>query len=64
MVVSNSLAVLELAEVAIPIPENIPEWLTPIISIIPAQLFAYHLTLAKKYNPEAPRTISKITETR
>ena len=64
VVVSNSLAVLELAEVAIPIPENIPEWLTPIIGILPAQLFAYHLTLAKGYNPEAPRTIQKVTETR
>ena len=49
VVVSNSLAALELAEVSIPIPENTPEWLTPLISIIPAQLFAYHLTLAKKY---------------
>ncbi|OQX63839.1 MAG: glucosamine--fructose-6-phosphate aminotransferase [Anaerolinea sp. 4484_236] len=63
VVISNSLAALELAEVAIPIPENIPEWLTPLISIIPAQLFAYYLTLAKGYNPEKPRTISKITET-
>ncbi len=64
VVVSNSLAALELAEISIPIPENVPEWLTPLISIIPAQLFAYHLTLAKKYNPEEPRTIQKVTETR
>jgi len=64
VVVSNSLAALELAEIAIPIPENVPEWLTPLISIIPAQLFAYHLTLAKGYNPEKPRTIQKVTETR
>ena len=64
VVVSNSLAALEMAEIAIPIPENVPEWLTPLISIIPAQLFAYHLTLAKGYNPEEPRTIQKVTETR
>ncbi len=64
VLVSNSLAALELAENAIPIPENIPEWLSPIIGIIPAQLFAYHLTLAKGYNPEEPRTIQKVTETR
>ena len=63
VVVSNSLAALELAEIAIPIPENTPEWLTPLISIIPAQLFAYHLTLAKGYDPEQPRTITKVTET-
>ncbi|RUM46426.1 MAG: glucosamine--fructose-6-phosphate aminotransferase [Desulfocapsa sp.] len=63
VVVSNSLAALELAEFAMPIPESIPEWLTPLIGIMPSQLFAYHLTLAKGYNPEAPRTIQKVTET-
>ena len=64
VIVSNSLASLELAEIAIPIPENVPEWLSPLIGIIPAQLFTYHLTLAKGYNPEEPRTIQKVTETR
>ncbi len=64
VVISNSLAALELAEVAIPIPENVPEWLSPIISIIPAQLFAYYLTVVKGYDTEQPRTIKKITETR
>ena len=64
VVISNSLAALELAEVAIPIPDEMPEWLTPLIGIIPAQLFAYHLTMAKGYDPEQPRTIKKVTETR
>ncbi len=64
IVISNSLAALELAEVAIPIPEKVPEWLTPIVGIIPAQLFAYHQTLVKGYDTEKPRTISKVTETR
>ncbi len=32
--------------------------------IVPAQLFSYHLTLAKGYDPEKPRTITKVTETR
>ena len=64
VVISNSLAALELAEVAIPIPEQVPEWLSPIISIVPAQLFSYYLTLAKGYDTEQPRTIRKVTETR
>ncbi len=64
IIVSNSLAALELAEAAISIPERVPEWLTPLVGIIPAQLFAYYLTLAKGYDTEQPRTISKITETR
>lgn len=64
VVISNSLAALELAQVAIPIPEQVPEWLSPIISILPAQLFAYHLTKAKGYNTEQPRTLNKVTETK
>ena len=42
---------------------DIPEWLTPLIAIIAGQLFAYHLTLAKGYNAERPRSIRKVTET-
>lgn len=64
VVISNSLAALELAEVAIPIPEQVPEWLSPIISIVPTQLFSYYLTLAKGYDTEQPRTIRKVTETK
>jgi glucosamine--fructose-6-phosphate aminotransferase (isomerizing) len=42
----------------------LPDWLMPIVSIIPAQLFAYHLALARGGDPEKPRSISKITLTR
>ena len=64
VIISNNQKALEMAQVPISIPVDTPEWLSPLISIIPAQLFAYHLTLAKGYDPESPRTISKITETR
>jgi len=40
-----------------------PEWLSPLISIIPSQLFSYHLALAKGIDPASPRGIHKITET-
>ena len=45
------------------LPPDVPEWLRPISSIVPAQLFAYHLTLAKGLDPERPRNISKVTRT-
>ena len=64
VVVSNVHEALSLAEVPIDIPAETPEWLTPLIGIIPAQLFAYHLTIAKGFDTEKPRSISKITETR
>jgi len=63
VVISNQEAVLSLANTAIAIPADVPEWLTPLISILPAQLFAYHLTKARGYDTENPRTIHKITET-
>jgi len=34
-----------------------------LVSILLAQLFAYHLTIAKGYNTEQPRSIRKVTET-
>lgn len=40
------------------------EWLGPISAIIPGQLLAYHLAHARGHNPDAPRTISKVTLTR
>ncbi|MFM8322451.1 MAG: hypothetical protein ACKOC5_16180 [Chloroflexota bacterium] len=64
VVISNSAAALELAQSAIPLPAGVPEWLTPLVSIAPAQLFSLHLTQAKGYNTEAPRNIHKVTETR
>jgi glucosamine--fructose-6-phosphate aminotransferase (isomerizing) len=36
----------------------------PIVSIVPAQLFAYHLARARGLDPDAPRNISKVTLTR
>jgi glutamine---fructose-6-phosphate transaminase (isomerizing) len=63
VVISDDKRALSLARSPIPLPEGIPEWLTPIVSIVQAQLFAYHLTQAKDYNTERPRSIHKVTET-
>jgi glucosamine--fructose-6-phosphate aminotransferase (isomerizing) len=63
VVISNNQKALELAQSPIPLPVDIPEWLTPIIAIVAGQLFAYHLTVAKGYDTEKPRSIRKVTET-
>ncbi len=64
VVISNDAAALALAQVPIPVSPDVPEWLSPLVCILPAQLFAYHLTFAKGYNTEQPRTIHKVTETK
>jgi glucosamine--fructose-6-phosphate aminotransferase (isomerizing) len=63
VVISNDKKALSLAQVPLSIPADVPEWLSPLVSILPAQLFAYHLTLAKGFNTEQPRSIRKVTET-
>jgi len=64
LVISNAKKALSLAQVPFTIPAEMPEWLTPLVSILPAQLLAYHLTRAKGYSTEAPRSIRKVTETK
>jgi glutamine---fructose-6-phosphate transaminase (isomerizing) len=63
VVISDDAEVLALAQSAIQLPPQIPEWLTPLVDIIPAQLFACHLTQVKGYDTETPRSITKVTET-
>jgi glucosamine--fructose-6-phosphate aminotransferase (isomerizing) len=63
LVVSNEGSALALANTPVRLPERLPEWITPIPAIIPAQLFCYYLTRAKGYNTEGPRGLSKVTLT-
>ncbi|MBN1453936.1 MAG: SIS domain-containing protein [Anaerolineales bacterium] len=64
VVISNATEALAIAQVPFKIPAGVPEWLSPLVAIVSAQLFSYHLTLAKGYDADKPRTISKVTETR
>lgn len=63
LVISNRDESLKLATSPIRLPSDMPEWVSPIVSIIPAQLFSYYLTMAKGYDTEAPRGLRKVTET-
>ena len=46
-----------------PIPADIPEWLTPMVAIIPAQIFALRLAEAMGVDVDKPHGLSKVTET-
>jgi glutamine---fructose-6-phosphate transaminase (isomerizing) len=63
VLISDDADSLALAQSPIQLPPQIPEWLTPLVGIIPAQLFACHLTTVKGYDTEKPRNITKVTET-
>jgi len=62
VVVSNDEDALTLAKTPMPIPE-LEEWLSPMVSIIPAQVFTMHLTLARGLDTERPRGLHKVTRT-
>lgn len=63
LVIGSSDRALGLAQTPFTIP-SIPEWLSPVISVIPGQLFALGLSLARGYDVDHPRTLHKITSTR
>lgn len=50
-------------QTAITLPLSLEEVFTPIPYIIPAQLFAARLAEEKGFNPDQPRTLSKVTRT-
>ncbi len=63
LVVSDDAGARELDE-GLPLPAGVAGWLGPVVSIVPGQLYAYHLTRAKGLDTERPRSISKVTSTR
>lgn len=63
LVISNEERALKLAHTPISMPPEVPEWLTPIVSIVPAQLISYHLARAKGIDTENPRGLQKVTLT-
>jgi glucosamine--fructose-6-phosphate aminotransferase (isomerizing) len=62
--VSDDPETLALARMPLALPQPVPEWLSPLVAIIPGQLFAMHLTYAKDYDPDHPRGLRKVTETK
>lgn len=64
LVITNHPAVAGLTREAIVFEGEVDEWLTPIPIIVIAQLFAYHMTLVRGLDPEAPRGLRKVTRTR
>ena len=63
LIVSDDASLRARGTWSLPLPADLPEWLMPIVSIVPGQLHAMHLTMAKGRDPERPRSIRKVTLT-
>ena len=61
--VASGTAAAEIAEAAyrLPVPTPEPLLLSPLLSVVPGQLFARALARAKGLDPDAPRGLAKIT---
>ena len=60
--VSNVDSLLQLGRTQFPFPP-VPEWLSPLLAIVPGQLFALFLAAARDFDPDRPRGLRKVTET-
>ncbi len=63
LAITNDDEVGGLATRSIRLSSEIDEFLSPIPFIVPAQLFAAHLSEAKGLDPDEPRSLAKITKT-
>jgi glutamine---fructose-6-phosphate transaminase (isomerizing) len=63
LVITSDLDAARMCTRSIVMPREIDEFLAPIPYIVPGQLFAALLAEAKGLNPDAPRSLSKVTRT-
>lgn len=61
--ITNDPEIAKLSARCLMMPAEIDEFLSPIPFIVPAQLFAALLSEAKGLDPDAPRSLSKVTKT-
>jgi glucosamine--fructose-6-phosphate aminotransferase (isomerizing) len=64
IIISDRQSLLDEAITPLPLPEGVPEWLSPIVAVVPGQLFALYLTLVKGNDPDRPSGLQKVTITR
>jgi glucosamine--fructose-6-phosphate aminotransferase (isomerizing) len=63
-VISDREDLLARAALPLALGARTPEWLSPLTTVVPAQLLALRLALARGADPDRPRGLSKVTRTR
>ena len=61
---AHDAAFLAGSETAVRIPSAVAEWVSPLVYIVAGQLFTYWLSLLKGLDPDCPRGLEKVTQTR
>jgi glutamine---fructose-6-phosphate transaminase (isomerizing) len=63
LVISDDEETLADARLALRLPAPLPEWLSPLVTVIPGQLLALHMALERGQDPDHPRALRKVTLT-
>ena len=63
VVISDLSELLAAGQLALPLPMGVPEWLSPIVAVIPGQILAWQIALSCGLDPDRPKGLSKVTET-
>jgi glucosamine--fructose-6-phosphate aminotransferase (isomerizing) len=61
--ISDVASVLQRSKISLPLPYSVPEWLSPLTTIIPGQLLSLHLAHERGFDVDTPRSLKKVTET-
>jgi len=64
LAISDAPSVLTRVPLHLELPLGVPEWLSPLVSVVPAQLFAGALAQSLGHDADHPRGLSKVTLTR
>jgi glucosamine--fructose-6-phosphate aminotransferase (isomerizing) len=62
-VISDRSELLDLADMPLPVPAGIPEWLSPISNVLPGQFLGWALGAARGLDVDTPDGIAKVTKT-
>ncbi|MDX1614010.1 MAG: SIS domain-containing protein [Candidatus Promineifilaceae bacterium] len=61
--ISDVSECLAQARMPLTLPVSVPEWLSPLVTIVPGQLLAAHLAHARDLDLDQPRGLHKVTKT-
>ena len=64
LIVSDDDALLGRADVALPLVKGLPEWLSPLVAVVPGQLAAMRLARLRGVDLDRPLGLAKVTLTR
>jgi glucosamine--fructose-6-phosphate aminotransferase (isomerizing) len=64
IVISDDDALLALADAALPLVPGVPEWLSPLVAVVPGQLAALRLARLRGIDLDRPLGLEKVTLTR